>query len=138
MHNNKDDTKGYYAVLGLTSSVGAEQINTAYRRRTIELHPDHNPGTGTTQQFQFLKETYAVPSDPASRAEYDSQHTQKAAAEAAAPSSVPAPIICSLCANIPVQPKVVVVTIGNRCNWAPSVLTTDFLLLPVRKGVTET
>lgn len=123
MHHDKYDPKGYYAVLGLTSSAGAEQIKTAYRRRAMELHPDRNPGTDTTQQFQFLNEAYAVLSDPASRTEYDSQHAQKAAAEPA-PSPVPDPIVCSICAKISAQPRVVVFRSVK-----------SFLLLTIRKPI---
>ncbi|MFL1542544.1 J domain-containing protein [Pseudomonas sp. O39] len=104
MHHDKDDSKGYYSVLGLTSIVSAAQIKKAYRRRAMELHPDRNPDNNTTQQFQFLNEAYAVLSDPVSRAEYD---TQSIAAELATPK-VPDPIVCSVCAKVSAQPRVVV------------------------------
>lgn len=124
MHHDKDDPKGYYAILGLTSSVGAEQIKTAYRRRAMELHPDRNPGTDTTQQFQFLNEAYAVLSAPASRTDYDNQNAQKTAAEAT-PTPVPEPIVCSCCAKISAQPRVVVFRSVK-----------SFLLLTIRKPIT--
>ena len=107
MHHDKDDPKGYYAVLGLTSIVSAEQIKTAYRRRAMELHPDRNPRNNTTQQFQFLNEAYAVLSDPASKADYDTQTTRSRAVEPET-SKVPDPIVCSVCAKVSAQPRVVV------------------------------
>jgi hypothetical protein len=123
MHHDKDDPKGYYAVLGLTSIVSAEQIKTAYRRRAMELHPDRNPGNNTTQQFQFLNEAYAVLSDPASKADYDIQTTRSSAAEPET-SKVPDPIVCSVCAKVSAQPRVVVFRSVK-----------SFLLLTIRKPI---
>lgn len=104
MQYDKDDPKGYYAVMGLTSISGDEHIKAAYRRRAMDLHPDRNPENNTTQQFQFLNEAYAVLSDPASRAEYDQLGSQKAAE---APE-VPEPIVCSCCGKVSAQPRIVV------------------------------
>lgn len=107
MRHDKDDPKGYYSVMGLTSIAGDEQIKVAYRRRAMDLHPDRNPGNDTTRQFQFLNEAYAVLSNPVLRAEYDSMGFQTAATEPATPE-VPDPIVCSLCAKVSAQPRVVV------------------------------
>ena len=107
MRHDKDDPKGYYLVMGLTSTAGDEQIKAAYRRRAMDLHPDRNPGNDTTRQFQFLNEAYAVLSNPVSRTEYDSGGTQTAATEPAT-SKVPDPIVCSLCTKVSAQPRLVV------------------------------
>jgi len=123
MHHDKDDPKGYYAVLGLTSIASAEQIKTAYRRRAMELHPDRNPGKNTTQQFQFLNEASAVLSDPASKAEYDTQ-TIHSSAEEPQTSKVPDPIVCSVCGKVSAQPRVVVFHSVK-----------SFLLLTIRKPI---
>lgn len=107
MRHDKDDPKGYYLVMGLTSTAGDEQIKAAYRKRAMDLHPDRNPGNDTTRQFQFLNEAYAVLSNPASRAEYDGVGLQTTATDPATPE-VPDPIVCSLCAKVSAQPRVVV------------------------------
>lgn len=124
MRHDKDDPKGYYAVLGLTSIVSAEQIKTAYRRRAMELHPDRNPGNDTTQQFQFLNEAYAVLSDPMSKAEYDSLAMRGSAAEPEPANVIPDPIVCSVCAKVSAQPRVVVFHSVK-----------SFLILTVRKPI---
>jgi hypothetical protein len=107
MQYDKNDPKGYYFVMGLTSIAGDEQIKAAFRRRAMDLHPDRNPGNDTTGQFQFLNEAYAVLSNPVSRAEYDRLGCQKAPTEPSA-TEVPKPIVCSLCAKVSAQPRVVV------------------------------
>ena len=104
MQYEKDDPKGYYAALGLTSTSDDENIKAAYRRRAMHLHPDRNPEKNTTQQFQFLNEAYAVLSDPTSRAEYD----QTATSQTAESPSAPEPIKCSRCGKVSAQPRVVV------------------------------
>jgi len=107
MQQGKSDPKGYYAVMGLTSIASDEHIKAAYRRRAMDLHPDRNPNKDTTRQFQFLNEAYEVLSDPTLRAEYDRLGSQNAAAQSAAPE-VPEPIVCSLCAKVSAQPRMVV------------------------------
>ncbi|KTB84341.1 hypothetical protein AO069_23385 [Pseudomonas syringae pv. syringae PD2774] len=123
MHHDNDDPKGYYAALGLTSIVSAEQIKAAYRRRAMELHPDRNPGGNTTQLFQFLNEAYAVLSDPVSKSLYDTQTIDGSAVEPET-SKVPDPIVCSVCAKVSAQPRVVVFRTVK-----------SFLLLTIRKPI---
>lgn len=107
MQHEKDDPNGYYAVLGLAASCTGEEIKTAYRRRAMDLHPDRNPGTDTTQKFQFLNEAYAVLSGSTSRAEYD-HGAASSPVEETAPLQVPDPIVCSSCGKISAQPRIVV------------------------------
>ncbi|KAF2394332.1 J domain-containing protein [Pseudomonas frederiksbergensis] len=104
MQNDKSDLKGYYAILGLTPGSGDEHIKAAYRRRAMHLHPDRNPQSDTTQQFQLLNEAYAVLSNPASRADYDQLGSQR---ETEAPE-IPKPIACSRCGKVSAQPRIVV------------------------------
>jgi hypothetical protein len=107
MQYQKDDRKGYYAVIGLPPDADEDQLKAAYRRRAMQLHPDRNPGPDATQQFQFLNEAYAVLSDPALRAEYD-QGGDEAELEDPVPAEIPAPILCSVCAKISAQPRIVI------------------------------
>ncbi|MDE1165493.1 MAG: J domain-containing protein [Pseudomonas sp.] len=107
MQYQKDDRKGYYAVIGLSPDADDDQLKAAYRRRAMQLHPDRNPGTDTTQQFQFLNEAYGVLSDPALQAVYD-QGGDEAELEAPVPAEIPAPILCSVCGKISAQPRIVI------------------------------
>ena len=36
------DSKGYYAKLGLTPDAKPDEIKKAYRRLSLEMHPDRN------------------------------------------------------------------------------------------------
>ena len=59
----------YYSVLGVPATASAEEIRSAYLRKSRALHPDVNP-----EGAEFLlavQEAYRVLSDPAKRALYD-------------------------------------------------------------------
>src|SRR5579864_4240867 len=64
-------TIDYYLILGVSHAATTDEIQTAFRQRAKKLHPDRNPDNEATAQFQRLSEAYAVLSDSASRAEYD-------------------------------------------------------------------
>jgi molecular chaperone DnaJ len=61
--------KNYYLILRLAPDATTDQIQSAYRRRALELHPDLS-GYGS-DQFLELQEAYDVLSDPARREIYD-------------------------------------------------------------------
>ena len=61
----------YYAVFDLTLTASADQIQSVFRQRAKQIHPDRNPDAEATRQFQRLSEAYAILSDPLMRAEYD-------------------------------------------------------------------
>jgi molecular chaperone DnaJ len=61
--------KNYYLTLRLAPEATTEQIQSAYRRRALELHPDV---TGfSSDRFLELQEAYDVLSDPVRRQIYD-------------------------------------------------------------------
>ncbi|AMK32886.1 Chaperone protein DnaJ [Pseudomonas putida] len=107
MQSEKNDPHGFYAVLGVSPAATDEQIKAAYRRRAMDLHPDRNAAKDTTKQFQFLNEAYAVLSNAELRAEYDRREPANTSAEPT-PSAIPDPIICTICAKVSAQPRVVV------------------------------
>lgn len=57
-----------YTVLGVDRKANADEIRKAYKRRSLETHPDRG---GTKEEFQAVNEANAVLSDPAKRVEYD-------------------------------------------------------------------
>jgi hypothetical protein len=66
-----DPVNDYYLILGVGPAATRDEIQSAFRRRAKQLHPDRNPDWQATAQFQRLSEAYNVLGDPASRAQYD-------------------------------------------------------------------
>src|SRR6266513_3408000 len=65
-------TRDYYEVLGVSRSVSADEIKTAYRKLARKFHPDLNPGDKAAEdQFKLLQEAYNVLSDAENRKLYD-------------------------------------------------------------------
>ena len=63
-----------YAFLGLDASCDPSQINKAYRRKAIELHPDKP--SGSHELFQVLSRVLLILSDPELRAIYNAYGLQ--------------------------------------------------------------
>jgi molecular chaperone DnaJ len=72
-----------YRILGLSIQATPEDVRTAYRRRALELHPDHS-GSGSAP-FLELQEAYGILSDPVRRAAWD----RRRAAAAGEPLTAP-------------------------------------------------
>lgn len=66
--------KNFYLRLRLSVNASPEAIKRAYHQLAREAHPDSE--SGDTDRFVSLREAYTVLSDPAKRAEYDSQREQ--------------------------------------------------------------
>jgi curved DNA-binding protein CbpA len=60
----------YYALLGVSPTVGHGDLRRAWRRLALRWHPDR-AGEGATTSFQKIQAAYAVLSDPLSRSAYD-------------------------------------------------------------------
>ena len=79
--NNQDNAKDdFYTVLGFTSldhhnpsssPPSQQEIQQAYRRKSLELHPDKNKAPDATAQFMQLGQAYETLSDPIQRRHYD-------------------------------------------------------------------
>ncbi|KAL7267352.1 hypothetical protein RUND412_010066 [Rhizina undulata] len=62
----------YYEALGILPTASSDEIKNAYRRISLQCHPDKDLGNeDATQNFQKIQEAYDILSDPAKRAEYD-------------------------------------------------------------------
>ncbi|XP_074599955.1 uncharacterized protein LOC141854245 [Brevipalpus obovatus] len=62
----------YYEFLKIERGATIDQINKAYRRRTLEYHPDKNPDDPSAKQkFEKLQEIVEILRDPVQRSDYD-------------------------------------------------------------------
>ena len=65
----------YYKLLGISPSASTKEITKAYRKMSLEIHPDKNHvSRESTKKMQKLNEVYAILSDPTKRREYDVEH----------------------------------------------------------------
>ena len=62
-----------YKILGVSPSANNEEIKRAFRKKALELHPDHNTSPGAADRFKELKEAYELLMDVENRRRYDSQ-----------------------------------------------------------------
>ncbi|KAI8917791.1 hypothetical protein DFJ77DRAFT_429017 [Powellomyces hirtus] len=68
------DPKGYYAALGIKPTATVQEIQSAFRGKALQIHPDRVPPADkakATAQFQKLTEAYSVLRDPGKRRAYD-------------------------------------------------------------------
>lgn len=62
----------YYAVLGIDRHASPDEVKKAYRRLTLEFHPDRHPGEPEAQErFRTINQAYAVLGDAQARSRYD-------------------------------------------------------------------
>jgi len=72
--------QNHYELLGVTKTATQSEIQTAYRKKTLECHPDKTSIHGLTTEvatakFLLLGEAYKTLSDPVKRNIYDSRGT---------------------------------------------------------------
>ncbi|XP_076300464.1 dnaJ homolog subfamily C member 1 [Lasioglossum baleicum] len=63
--------QNFYEVLGVPQTANASEIKKAFRRLSLQLHPDKNPAEDAEQQFRKLVAVYDVLKDSGKRQRYD-------------------------------------------------------------------
>ncbi|XP_012282512.1 dnaJ homolog subfamily C member 1 [Orussus abietinus] len=63
--------RNFYDLLGVPQAANASEIRKAFRRLSLQLHPDKNPAEDAEQQFRHLVAVYDVLKDPGKRELYD-------------------------------------------------------------------
>ena len=67
-----------YSVLGISPGCPQEDIKKAYRKKSLELHPDRNPNDAkATAAFQELGQAYAKIDTPEKRQQFDAMSRMK-------------------------------------------------------------
>ncbi|XP_043266108.1 uncharacterized protein F54F2.9-like [Colletes gigas] len=63
--------QNFYEVLGVPQAANASEIKKAFRRLSLQLHPDKNDAEDAEQQFRKLVAVYDILKDPGKRQRYD-------------------------------------------------------------------
>lgn len=66
-------TQDYYATLGVSRDADQRTIKDAFRKLTLEFHPDRTSAPAATERFKEIAAAYAVLGDPKKRAAYDAR-----------------------------------------------------------------
>lgn len=65
------DSKGYYAVFGVSEKVSYKEIRQAYRRLARKYHPDRNSSELAEEMIKKINAAFEVLSDETKRSQYD-------------------------------------------------------------------
>lgn len=66
--------KDYYKLLDVSPSASIFEIKQAYRKKSLQWHPDKNPGVDVTSVMQDINEAYKILKDDVSRARYNKEY----------------------------------------------------------------
>ncbi len=64
----------YYDVLGVNKNASEEQLKKAYKKASMQHHPDRNGGS--EEKFKQINEAYSTLKDPQKRQQYDNPQPQ--------------------------------------------------------------
>lgn len=107
-----NDVDGYYTILGLKSDATQEEIKRAYRKRSLEVHPDVNKESNANEMFVRLKEAYEILGNSQKRSEYDARCIETPKSNTRTNDNGKGtsldPIKCSVCDCVTAQPRYVV------------------------------
>ena len=68
--------KDYYQILGVSPVASKQEIKQAYRKLSLQWHPDKNPGIDVTSVMQDINEAYKILNDDLCRARYDIEYKE--------------------------------------------------------------
>jgi DnaJ-class molecular chaperone len=61
----------FYKILGISEDVDAQEVKKAFRKLSLEFHPDRNKNANAQSKFQEINEAYETLGDPEKRRDYD-------------------------------------------------------------------
>ena len=68
--------KDYYQILGVSPTASKQDIKQAYRKLSLQWHPDKNPGVDVTSMMQDINEAYKILNDDLSRTRYNKEYRE--------------------------------------------------------------
>ena len=77
MSRRFDQTKNYYATLGLANTADQKTIRTTYHQVALSVHPDKTGNHETTEDISELNEAYRVLSDETLRKRYTERRARQ-------------------------------------------------------------
>jgi len=70
--NNENENQNLYELLGINKNASPEEIKKAYRKLSMEFHPDRNNGSeASTEKFKKISAAYETLGDESNRRKYD-------------------------------------------------------------------
>ena len=63
----------HYETLGISSDANEDQIKRAYRKLSLQYHPDRNQSPDAQPKFQAINEANEILGDPVRRQQYDNE-----------------------------------------------------------------
>jgi len=63
----------HYETLGISNDASEDQIKRAYRKLSLQYHPDRNQSADAQPKFQAINEANEILGDPARRQQYDNE-----------------------------------------------------------------
>lgn len=63
----------HYETLGISNDANEDQIKRAYRKLSLQYHPDRNQSPDAQPKFQAINEANEILGDPAKRQQYDNE-----------------------------------------------------------------
>lgn len=110
--DSSNDIDGHYTVLGVKTDATQSDIKKAYRRLSLEVHPDVNTDSNAHEMFVRLNSAYEILGNCQARSEYDAQCIEvpgsNATTDANSKDAPLEPIRCSVCNCVTAQPRYVV------------------------------
>jgi DnaJ-class molecular chaperone len=65
------DSRGYYAILGVSQSANFQEIKKSYRKLAKKYHPDRNKSPLAEETIKKVNEAFEILSDRRKRKQYD-------------------------------------------------------------------
>lgn len=102
-----DDSRGYYAALGLSPGASITVIRAVYRQLAKECHPDTANCLDGGERFRRITEAYDALSNPTFKSSYDREpHQPEQGASAHSEQSFQVdPVLCQVCGKVTAQPR---------------------------------